>query len=151
MNLVPWTKRNRLANDDFFAPLPSVFRNFFDENFDLQPFDRPMGFNPTLDIAEDENSYKVTVELPGVDPKDVDISYDNGVLTLQGEKKEETEKKEKNYHRVERRYGSFSRSVRFPAQVEPDKVKANYKNGLLHIELPKSEVHKPKKIAVKMA
>ena len=100
-------------------------------------------------MAENDNAYIVTAELPGIDPKDIDISLEGNVLTLRGEKKEESEKKDKNYHRVERRYGSFVRSLTLPAEVNADKIEADYRNGLLEVTLPKSETVKPKKITVK--
>jgi len=109
-----------------------------------------MGFNPALDVEEDEQEYRISADLPGVDPKDLNVSLESGVLTLSGEKKEESEKKDKNYHRIERSYGSFSRSLRFPNDVNADQVHAEFQNGVLRIRVPKAESSKPKRIEVRV-
>jgi len=106
------------------------------------------GWSPSLDISETKDKLIVITELAGVDPKEVNISISGNVLTIKGEKKEEKEEKDENYHLMERSYGSFSRSVRLPAEVEQDKVKANCKNGVLKITLPKSAKSKAKEIKV---
>ena len=151
MNLVPWTKRKRWNDDPFWAPLSvsprSLLQDFFDSD---RVFPERSEFSPALDVSEDENAYRLNAELPGVDPKDVHVTVESGVLTLRGEKKEESEKKEKNYHRLERRYGSFSRSLRFPVEVDAEKVEARYNNGVLEITVPKAESVKPKRIEVKV-
>jgi len=151
MNLVPWKRTRTLADNDFctpfFAPASRLFRDFFDEDFFA--LDRPLQFSPALDVEEDENAYRVTAELPGIDPKDVNITLESDVLTLRGVKMEEkSEKKDKNNHWTERRYGSFVRSLSLPVEVDGEKVSANYKNGVLEITLPKAEVSKPKQISV---
>jgi HSP20 family protein len=92
----------------------------------------------------------VKAEVPGMDPKHIDISLSDGVLTIKGEKKEEKEEKEANYHLVERSYGAFSRSIRLPSEVQSDKINASYKNGVLKITLPKSEEAKKKEIKIKV-
>lgn len=89
-------------------------------------------------------------EIPGMDQKEIDISFANGILIIRGEKKQEKEEKEENYHMVERRYGVFSRSIRLPHEVQSDKIKANYKDGVLRITLPKSEEAKKKAIKIKV-
>ena len=89
-------------------------------------------------------------ELPGIDPKDIDISLNEGVLTIKGEKRQEREEKEEGYHLVERSYGSFTRSIRLPREVQSDKINASYKNGVLRITLPKSEEAKKKEIKIKV-
>ena len=103
---------------------------------------------PTIDIAETENDIVVTAELPGVEQENVDITIADGVLTLKGEKKEEQEVKKENYHRIERNYGSFQRSISLPAGVQSDKAKAAYKDGVLRITMPKTEEVKPKQIKI---
>jgi len=110
-----------------------------------------MGLVPPLDISETDENILVKVEAPGIEPKDIDISVSGDTLTIKGEKKLEKEEKGKNYHFVERSYGSFSRSVGLPASVNSDQVKAEYKKGILEITLPKSEKSKAKKIPVKVS
>jgi HSP20 family protein len=105
-------------------------------------------FVPPVDIYEDEHNITVKAELPGVDPKDVDVRVENNTLTIQGERKFEKEEKEENFHRIERRYGTFVRSFTLPNTVDTDNVKAEYDNGLLRIQLAKRAEAKPKQIKV---
>jgi HSP20 family protein len=105
---------------------------------------------PAVDIYETGEAYAIEADLPGIDPKDIDVSVDDGVLSLRGERKLEKEVKEENYHRVERAYGMFSRSIRLPADADADNVKASYDNGLLKITVPKTAQEKPKSIPVKV-
>ena len=105
---------------------------------------------PSLDVAETKNELLVKAEVPGMDPKDIDISLSDGVLTIRGEKRQEKEEKEADYHLVERSYGSFTRSVQLPREVQSDKISASYKNGILKIALPKSEEAKKKEIKIKV-
>jgi len=105
---------------------------------------------PSLDVAETKNEIVVKAEVPGLEPKDIDISLSDGLLTIKGEKKQEREEKEENYHLVERSYGSFARSIRLPNEVQSDKINASYKNGVLKIVLPKSEEAKKKEIKIKV-
>lgn len=103
---------------------------------------------PAVDIFEHEGNLVLKAELPGVDPKDVDVRVENNVLTLRGERKFESEVKREQYHRVERAYGSFSRSFTLPNAVDTEKIKAEYKDGVLRVTLPQREEAKPKQIAV---
>ena len=103
---------------------------------------------PVVDIYEHEGNIVLKAELPGVDPKDVDIRLENNVLTLRGERKFETEVKREQYHRVERAYGTFSRSFTLPNVVDTEKIKAEFKDGLLRVMLPKREEAKPKQISI---
>lgn len=103
---------------------------------------------PAVDIFEHEGNLVLKAELPGVDPKDVDVRVENNVLTLRGERKFESEVKREQYHRVERAYGSFSRSFTLPNAVDTEKIKAEYKDGVLRVTLPQREDAKPKQIAV---
>jgi HSP20 family protein len=105
---------------------------------------------PSLDVSETKNEVVVKAEVPGMDPKDIDLSLSDGVLTIKGEKKQEKEEKEANYHLVERSYGAFVRSVRLPREVQSDKISASYKDGILKIALPKSEEAKKKEIKIKV-
>ncbi len=105
---------------------------------------------PSLDVSETKNDVVVKAELPGMDPKEIDISLADGILSIRGEKKQEKEEKEENYHLIERSYGSFVRSVRLPREVQSDKISASYKNGILKVTLPKSEEAKKKEIKIKV-
>ena len=105
---------------------------------------------PAVDIIERESDFYIKAELPGVQKEDVKISVQNDVLTIRGEKKQETEKKGENYHRVERTYGSFQRSFTLPASVHSGRIEASFDNGVLTINLPKAEEAKPKEIEVKV-
>ena len=99
---------------------------------------------PPVDIYETEEAIVLKAELPGVDPKDVEVRVEDNTLYLKGERKFEKEVKEQNYHRVERSYGSFARSFSLPNSISTDKVKAEFKDGLLTLTMPKREESKPK-------
>ena len=96
-------------------------------------------YSPRVDIAESDTAYEITAEVAGLDQQDIEVSIDNGILSLKGEKSAVQEQQEKNYYRKERVYGSFERSFRLPEEVEVDKVEAEFKNGVLSVGLPKSE------------
>jgi HSP20 family protein len=106
---------------------------------------------PLADITEDDKEYIIKAELPDVKKEDVKVSVENGVLTISGERKFEKEEKKKKYHRVERAYGSFMRSFSLPDQADASKVKAEFRNGMLTVHVPKSEKAKPKQIEVNVA
>jgi HSP20 family protein len=105
---------------------------------------------PAVDIVEKDNAYEITAELPGIDEKNVDIKYADGMLTIRGEKEESKEERKKEYHLSERRYGAFHRSFNVPAGTDPDRITANFSKGVLTVTLPKSAEarNKEKKIAV---
>jgi len=103
---------------------------------------------PSVDISETDSEYLIKGELPGVKKEDVKVMLQDGVLTIQGERKQEKEEKGKKFHRVERSYGSFVRSFTLPDYVDDAKVKAEFKEGILNLHLPKSEKAKPKAIEV---
>jgi HSP20 family protein len=100
-------------------------------------------------VSESDKELIIKAEIPGMDKKDINITVSDGMLTIKGEKKHEKKEENEHYHRVERRYGAFSRTVRLPREVKAAKVDATYKDGVLSIKLPKSEAAKPKKIEVK--
>lgn len=127
---------------------------FLGKSLEAEPFwRREFSFSgvPAVDITEKDGAYEITAELPGMAEKDIDVQVSGGMLVIKGEKKEEKEEKKKNYHLSERHFGSFRRSFRVPDSVEPDKIEAEFKNGVLTLTLPKSsEAKKPeRKIAVK--
>src|SRR5436305_4358778 len=107
--------------------------------------------SPLADITEDEKEYLIKAELPEMKREDVKVTVENGVLTISGERKFEKEEQKKKYHRVERGYGTFVRSFTLPDDADANKVKAEFKNGMLTVHLPKSEHAKPKQIEVNVA
>ena len=104
---------------------------------------------PALDVSETENAFEVRLDMPGMDPKDFDIQVQGNVVTLSGKREEKKEEKDKTYHRVERRSGSFSRTVNLPCEVNEDEVAAEYTQGVLSVSLPKAEESRAKRIVVK--
>lgn len=158
-NLVPFGKKSvpvRREEESPFALLrremDSLFDNFF-RGFDMEPFEsRLSAFTPKVDVTENDKEIKISAELPGMDEKDIDVSLQKDMLTIKGEKKEEKEDKGKDYYRMERSYGSFSRTIPLPVEVETDKVDAKFKKGVLSITLPKTAnaVAETKKITVKV-
>lgn len=113
-----------------------------------EPASRP--WSPAVDVFENENELVVKADLPEVDPKHVGIQLENGTMTLRGERKFEELKNGKAYHRIERSYGSFVRAFTLPDTVDPERVKADYKNGVLTITLGKKEVAKPRTVNIEV-
>lgn len=107
-------------------------------------------FVPPVDVYEDEHGIQLKMEVPGIDEKEIDIRLENNLLTVRGERKLESETKEENYHRIERHYGTFTRSFTLPNTVNPEDVKAAYSKGVLTIALGKRAEAKPKQIKVNM-
>ncbi len=105
-------------------------------------------WSPSVDIFETEGEIVVKAELPGMDRKDITLHLENNVLTLRGERKFQKEKKDENYHRIERCYGNFSRSFSIPVTVDEEKIGADYKDGVLKIMLPKKEQARPEQIKI---
>ncbi len=146
-DLVPWRggEASRLKNE---------MEQLFDRFFDWRPFG-PIRekdvWSPALDISETDGTFVVKAELPGMDPKEIDVSLSKNVLTLRGEKKQEKEEKDKSFHRIERSYGTFSRSVQLSSDVDPENVDATYKDGVLQLKLKKTERSAAKKIEIKAA
>jgi HSP20 family protein len=139
MTLVKFAPSNELSN------IGKKMKKFF-EDFD-SPFVGDWGwkgfnsnvFTPRVDVTEDNENLYVTAEVPGVDKKNVKVSVVGDVLTISGEKKTEQRDEKKNYYRIERSYGSFSRSFTLPAEVMVDKISAEYKDGVLNVTMPKTE------------
>jgi HSP20 family protein len=104
---------------------------------------------PALDVTESKDAYHIDVEVPGVNPEDINVTVDRGMLTVQGERRSEEEKSDRSYHRIERRYGMFRRSISLPGDVDPSRVQATYDNGVLRLEVPKTDGGQPKRIEVK--
>jgi HSP20 family protein len=104
---------------------------------------------PAVDVSEFEDRYEVEVEVPGMKKEDIKVSFEDGILRLTGEKKQEEKTDKKNFHRIERSYGSFERAFRIPGEVQADAIKARYDNGVLNISIPKAEEAKPRQIEIK--
>jgi HSP20 family protein len=128
--------------------LNRLFRDSFGDSQDSLTTSR---FSPAVDVYEDEHNVTLKLEVPGVDEKDLDIRVENNTLTVHGERKFEKEEKEENFRRVERQYGSFTRSFTLPQTVDSEKVSAHYDKGVLKISLPKKAEAKPKQIKVNVA
>ena len=105
-------------------------------------------FVPALDLSETGEGYLVEAALPGVKPEDVEVTVENNVLTIKGETRQEVDDKQRNFHRVERRFGSFQRTIGLPTTVKADAIQASLTNGVLRLEIPKAEEVKPRKISV---
>ena len=151
MKLVRWRR------SDLARPWPSLrdeINRLFDDSFTQDLLPRSFGgmreWTPALDISETEEAVVVKAELPGLEANDVEVTLQDNVLTIQGEKKEEKEEKSKNFHRVERSYGQFERSFQLPTTVKDDKVEAAFKNGVLTVELPKAEEAKARSVKIKI-
>jgi HSP20 family protein len=110
-----------------------------------------VGWTPACDIFEDEDGVTLRFDLAGVDPKDVDIRYENGVLTLRGERKLEREENRERYHRIEMSYGTFTRSFSLPGTIDAERIRADSRNGVLSVHLPTRPEAKPKTIQVKVS
>src|ERR1700734_2559010 len=106
------------------------------------------GFVPPVDIFEDENKLGLKIEIPGIRQEDIDVRLENNTLTVKGERNFQSEGKEENFHRVERRYGSFYRALTVPNTIDPESIKADYDAGVLRLELQKRPESKPKQIKV---
>ena len=121
----------------------SILDKFFQDTFEDNG--NGSGFIPAVDIAETEKSFELEVAVPGFKKEDFDLNYNDGQLTISGERKFETEEKEVNYHRRETRYGSFSRTFHLPENVNEGKIQANYQDGILKVTLPKDQKKELKK------
>ena len=129
----------------------SVFDDLFNELYSL-----PTSFlsksgvdlSPRIDISETDAAYKIEAELPGINQKEIDVKIDNNILTIKGKKEDIKAEKEKNYHLRERYYGAFQRSISLPNNIEPEKIKASFENGVLNISVPKNDKRTPKKIEI---
>lgn len=134
-----------------YQPASDLFRPLMDDFF--APFNR-MGSSmrtPDTDVMETEDHIRVTTELPGMRAEDIDVSLENNILTISGEKKAEREESDErhNYHLTERRWGRFSRAFVLPREVEADRIEASYRDGVLTVSIPKSERAKPRRIEIR--
>ncbi len=155
MSLVRWNPVRELATiPSSILNMQQEINRMFDRFFRGGVLDDrdlfPATWMPAVDLVEKEDEFVAKVELPGVHKDDVKITLQDNILTIRGEKKEEKESKDSNYHRLERSYGSFQRSFTLPTSVRQDKVEAEYRDGVLTITLPKAEEAKRKQIEVKV-
>jgi HSP20 family protein len=149
--LVPARQNSTYPAGPFFNLSQELERLFGPRLADTDRSERggcPTAFTPALELREDADSYQVGVELPGVDKKDVEVTLHDGVLSISGERKQETEAKEGTYVRTERSYGRYQRQVSLPQAVDAGAIKATYKDGVLTITLPKTAEAKPKPINI---
>lgn len=154
LDLIPWRRRDletqpERSTVDLWREMDRMFDCSFG-NHRWPGLSTTKQFVPLLDITENDDEFVVTAELPGMEPKDVDINLAGALLTIKGEKKEEKEAKKDNFHRIERSYGSFSRSFQLPCEVQENKVEAKYKNGILNLTLPKAENAKRKSVKIEV-
>ena len=146
MALIPWRAReldrtNDFFNDDFFfgSLFPAMEKALVNNRG---------GWFPAIDVMEDKDQFTVKADLPGLKKEDIRVSCENGILTIEGDRRTETETKEKNYHKIERSYGRFVRSLNLGQVVDQSKIKAQYKDGVLELVLPKTERAKPRAIDI---
>lgn len=128
--------------------LREAMNQLLEESFVRPGQARNGGFVPALDVSETAEAYVIEAAVPGLKSEDLDVTIENGVLTIKGEVKQETEEKKRNFHRIERRFGAFSRSVSLPTRVNTDAIHARLEHGVLRLEIPKAEEVKPRKISV---
>ncbi|BDQ34825.1 Hsp20/alpha crystallin family protein [Pseudodesulfovibrio portus] len=142
-------QRNRLVNrqrpENLFDMMENFWRTPFSA-FSHMPFEG--GDYPSIDVSESDKAIMVSAELPGVAPDDIEVTVNRGRLTIKGEKKFEDEEKKDNYHRIERSYGSFQRTVALPSDVDDQHITATFKNGVLKLDIPKSAASKTVKVKV---
>lgn len=152
-DLMPWRKDREQKSiqtgnvrdqmTELHREMNQLFEDFFSEPFGLSPFeegkDLSSTFTPNLDISETDKEINVSLELPGMEADDIDISFQGNTLTISGEKQSESEEKGEHFFRKERTYGSFRRSIPLPSEVDEEEIAANFKRGVLKVNLPKSE------------
>ena len=150
------TRQNYDFTDQLVEPFGRL-RTEVDKLFESFPFRLPavklgrFSSPPALEMSETDKNYKVTAELPGIDPEDVEVTFDDGILRIGGEKKETREENERNYRLTERSYGAFERAISLPTATNPEKIEANFKNGLLTIMIAKdsANLQKARKIKIR--
>jgi HSP20 family protein len=147
--ILPWKRKKDNLATEYRRELGNLYDRFFEPNFLPSSYLFGEGkWDPTIDISEGRKDITVKAEIPGIETKDFDISIDGRLLTIKGEKKQEQKEQEETYYRVERSYGYFNRTIQLPAEVNPDKVNATYKRGILKIKLRKSKENESKRIKI---
>lgn len=148
MALIRWNPALEL--NSLQRQMNRLFDDFFGGSARSDSDQQIRAWAPLVDIREDVNAYYVHAEIPGVNKDEIKMTMNNNTLSIRGDKKQESENKSSNYHRLERTYGSFERSFTLPTTVKTDKIDASYLNGVLTVTLPKTEEAKPKEIQVKV-
>lgn len=133
---------------DMLTDLHEDINRLFSNSLRLGSHKTFSAFAPSLELSEEEDKFVLHADVPGIDRKDIDISVTGNTLTIKGERKAEEKRKEKSYYYSERTFGSFHRAIELPSEVDPEKVTAAYKDGVLKVTVPKSERAKPKQIKV---
>jgi HSP20 family protein len=148
-SLIPWENRLGRTFDRLENEMSGLMRRFFGE--EPAGWQNTGAFSPLTNIAETEQAYEITAELPGVKPEDLNVEYREGTLVISGRKAEEKEEKGKTFHRVERYSGEFRRVIALPQTVDQEHVEAKYTDGVLRVTVPKAEAVKPRQISIKTA
>ena len=148
-DVLPWKRNKDKQSKELRREIDNIYDRFFEPDFLPSTYLFGKGkWGPKLDISEGRKDITVKAEIPGIEAKDLDISIDGRLLNIRGEKRQEQTEKEETYYRVERSYGCFNRTIELPAEVDPDKVDASYKKGILKIKLRKMKSSETKRIKV---
>lgn len=151
LNLIPWKNQKKQIATNYNSPdstldiqrnMNRIFDNFFNTSLELSPMfnlwdGQPEGFTPQLDVIRTEKEYRIEVEMPGIKEEDIEITLEQDRINIQGEKKAEKVEKGASFYRSERVFGAFQRSFPLPQDVDPEKIKAAFKNGILTLTLPR--------------
>jgi HSP20 family protein len=137
-----WTPSPALGREPFYRLFETLFNQDQGEEITTRTW------TPPVDVHETNDAFVVTAELPGMSREDIEITLENNILRLSGERKFERDEKKDNYHRIERSYGAFTRSFALPTQVDAERVQAEFKDGVLTITVPKAEQARPRKISI---
>lgn len=140
MPLVPWQPAGRDLSS-LQGDMNRLFSSFFGDQ-------SAMRWAPAMDLVEKQENYEITADLPGLTQDDVSIEVEDNVLTISGERKQQSEQKQGNFYRAERAYGSFSRSITLPQGVDADAIKASFENGVLRLEVPKPPQQRPRRVQI---
>ena len=148
-DILPWKRNKGSHAKELRRKIDNIYNRFFEPDFLPSTYLFGKGkWGPKLDISEGRKDIIIKAEIPGIEAKDFDISIDGRLLNIRGEKKQEQSENEKTYYRVERSYGYFNRTIELPAEVDPNKVDASYKKGILKIKLQKTKSSERKRIKV---
>ena len=143
--LTPWKPAHELST--LRREMDKLFEDFFGENNTFLP--EAGKWIPAVDVSETDENVIVKAEIPGMDTQDIDVTMQGDLLVIKGEKKEKKEEKKENFHRIERRRGTFARAIKMPVPVDANRITAKYKKGVLTVTMPKKEGGKAKQIEVK--